>query len=272
MDIRRIEDRAPLLEHEGTTTVWYLYGVREAFDATAGGHLELVSEFEVAGGAAVHPHHHPTHEYYYVTSGHGLMTVEGETAPIAPGDLVTIPPGAVHSLTSATEHAPIHCFCFAVGEPGAPAVDYTTDDAGGTVAPQIGATALETRSIAAVAPRLEHEGPVAVWWLVPPRALFDGTAGAHLELVNEFEVAGGGAVHPHAHPTWEFYYGITGRGVMTIDGRERIVGPGDLVPIPPDAVHSIRPIGPHAPVRCFCFAVGLPGHGPYDYRSDREAA
>jgi hypothetical protein len=29
---------------------------------------------------------------------------------------------------------------------------------------------------------------------------------------------------------------------MTISGEERQVGPGDLITIPPDAVHSIRPL------------------------------
>jgi mannose-6-phosphate isomerase-like protein (cupin superfamily) len=272
MDIRRIEDRPPRVEHEGTTTVWWLYDAREALDATAGGHLELVSEFEVAGGSAVHPHRHPTHEFYYVTAGHGVMTIEQESAPIAPGDLVTIPPGAVHSLAPVSEHAPIHCFCFAVAEPGAEPVDYTSEGGAASAPAPSEAPDLAIRSIRSIAPTSEHEGTVTVWWLVPPRALQRETAGVHLELVNEFEVAGGGAVHPHAHPTWEFYYGLSGRGVMTIEGVEQLVGPGDLVPIPPDATHSIRAAGPHAPVRCFCFAVGLPGRAAYDYGRDRAAA
>jgi mannose-6-phosphate isomerase-like protein (cupin superfamily) len=36
-------------------------------------------------------------------------------------------------------------------------------------------------------------------------------SGGHLELVSEFEVMGDGEVHPHHHPTFEFYYVITGR-------------------------------------------------------------
>jgi mannose-6-phosphate isomerase-like protein (cupin superfamily) len=119
---------------------------------------------------------------------------------------------------------------------------------------------------------MEHNGTVAVWWLVAPRELADETAGAHLELVNEFEVAGGGAVHTHAHATYEFYYGLTGRGVMTINGEDREIGTGDLVVIPPNAAHSIRPVGDRAPVRCFCFAVGLGGTPAYDYAHDQVTA
>ena len=71
MDVRSIEDVAPVVEHNGTVPVWWLVSPREMEAVTAGGHLELVSEFEVAGGGLVDPHSHPTHEFYYVTSGRG---------------------------------------------------------------------------------------------------------------------------------------------------------------------------------------------------------
>ena len=48
---------------------------------------------------------------------------------------------------------------------------------------------------------------------------------------------------PHEHPTHEFYFVMTGRGVMTVGDEDRAVGPGDLVYIPPDTVHSLRPTG-----------------------------
>ena len=82
MDVRSIEQYAPRLQHYGSTKVWWLQEAREMFAQTAGGHLELVSEFEIAGGGAVHPHSHPTYEFYYVTSGYGRMTVGIETREI----------------------------------------------------------------------------------------------------------------------------------------------------------------------------------------------
>jgi quercetin dioxygenase-like cupin family protein len=127
MDVRSIEKCAPRLQHHGSTAVWWLQEAREMFTQTAGGHLELISEFEIAGGGAVHPHKHPTYEFYYVTSGHGRMTIEKETREIRPGDLVCIPPDAVHSLEPMTPHAPIHCFCFAIAVPGAAPIDYTSE-------------------------------------------------------------------------------------------------------------------------------------------------
>ena len=66
------------------------------------------------------------HEFYYVTSGRGLMTIGDETREINQGDLVHIPPDTVHSLRPVSHHAPIHCFCFAVGLRDAAPVDYTS--------------------------------------------------------------------------------------------------------------------------------------------------
>jgi quercetin dioxygenase-like cupin family protein len=123
---------------------------------------------------------------------------------------------------------------------------------------------MDVRNSALIEPVVEHNGTTPVWYFVQPREMKDLTQGGHLELVNEFEVADGGYVDPHSHPTHEFYYVTSGTGVMTIDGESRDIGPGDLVYIPPDLVHSLRPTG-DAAIRCFCFAVAVEGAGPIDY-------
>lgn len=124
---------------------------------------------------------------------------------------------------------------------------------------------MDVRCAAQVEPEVEHDGTVPVWWLVPPGQLADATAGGSLELVSEFEVAPGGAVAPHQHPTHEFYYVLSGRGDMTVGDETRPVGPGDLVRIPPDTVHSLATVPRGEAVRCFCFAVAVAGAGPVDY-------
>ena len=126
---------------------------------------------------------------------------------------------------------------------------------------------MDVRSIVDVEPEVEHNGTVPVWYLVHPREMKDLTEGGHLELVNEFEVANGGFVFPHSHPTHEFYYVTSGRGIMVIGEEEREISQGDLVHIPPDAVHSLRPVSDHAPIHCFCFAVGVKESAPVDYTS-----
>ena len=76
---------------------------------------------------------------------------------------------------------------------------------------------------------------------------------------------GGGEVFPHSHPTHEYYYIISGRGFINIEGDERAVQAGDLVYIPPDKVHSARPATTNASLRAVSFAVGVPGADPIDY-------
>ena len=78
MDVRSIEDTEPVVEHNGTVPVWWLVNAREMKEITDGGYLELVNEFEVPGGGQVFPHSHPTHEFYYVMTGRGIMTIEDE--------------------------------------------------------------------------------------------------------------------------------------------------------------------------------------------------
>jgi len=111
MDVRSIVDVEPEVEHNGTVPVWYLVHPREMKDLTEGGHLELVNEFEVANGGFVFPHSHPTHEFYFVMSGRGVMTIDGEDRDVSPGDLVTslrtrstacAPPVVVRSIASAS--------------------------------------------------------------------------------------------------------------------------------------------------------------------------
>jgi len=110
--------------HRESIHVWWLVRPRELRAQTRGGFLELVSEFDVQPGAEVAPHSHPTHEWYYVLSGVGTMQIEDAEQAVAPGDLVYIPPGSVHSLRS-TDDGAIRCLCFAIAEPDAPEIDYT---------------------------------------------------------------------------------------------------------------------------------------------------
>ena len=124
---------------------------------------------------------------------------------------------------------------------------------------------MDVRSIEDVRPSPMHQGTVPVWWLWEPRALKEATAGGYLELIAEFAVEAGGQLHPHSHHTHEFYYVVSGRGVMILEGEEREVVPGDLIHIPPDALHSMRPISANASIRCLVFAIGLPGTPELDY-------
>lgn len=101
----------PIEEHNGTVTSWFLVGMEEMRDATAGSFLQFIDEFEVAAGVAIEPHHHNTHEFYYVLDGGGEMRVGTGRQDIAPRDLVHIPPNEPHTLRGGPDG--VRCLAFA---------------------------------------------------------------------------------------------------------------------------------------------------------------
>ena len=48
-----------------------------------------------------------------------------------------------------------------------------------------------------------------------------------------------GEMERHRHPKEEVYFFFKGNGFVYVDGEELPVGPGDVVRIPPDAVHTV---------------------------------
>jgi len=54
----------------------------------------------VAPGQTTWLHALRTTEVYYILSGRGTMHIDGETAPVRPGDAVYIPPSAKQQITN----------------------------------------------------------------------------------------------------------------------------------------------------------------------------
>ena len=52
------------------------------------------------GGETQRHYHRDAEEIYYVIEGEGDMELDGERAPVSPGDAVLIPPGAWHQVRS----------------------------------------------------------------------------------------------------------------------------------------------------------------------------
>jgi len=84
---------------------------------------------------------------------------------------------------------------------------------------------------------LEHEGEAKVWHLLEK--------GECLTVDHVEEVMVEKELKPHRSkfPAEEFYYILKGRGIMYIDGEEKEVYPGDLIYIPPGALHGIKVVG-----------------------------
>jgi quercetin dioxygenase-like cupin family protein len=76
------------------------------------------------------------------------------------------------------------------------------------------------------------------------RTLFSGdrTPSAGL-TAGVAELEPGGWLGLHRHTPAEIYYGLEGRGVATIEGKDYDIAPGTAVFIPGDAEHGVRNIG-----------------------------
>jgi len=62
---------------------------------------QSLAEATLPPGTSTTKHRHlKSEEIYYILSGHGLMTVGGETQEVMPHDAVLTPPGTPHELAN----------------------------------------------------------------------------------------------------------------------------------------------------------------------------
>lgn len=65
----------------------------------ADGRPQMLNWSRMPAGGAFRPHYHEDmQEVFVITTGRAEITVDGETARLAAGDVVTIPAGAVHAM------------------------------------------------------------------------------------------------------------------------------------------------------------------------------
>lgn len=58
---------------------------------------------DVAPGSRQRPHDHPSEQVYMITAGRGRMLVEEEEREVGSGELVCVPPGAVHGIENTSQ-------------------------------------------------------------------------------------------------------------------------------------------------------------------------
>jgi quercetin dioxygenase-like cupin family protein len=90
--------------------------IAETFIAHGGGSAQMLLDSRVLRGIlflahglikpgkTIESHRDPYEEIYFILSGEGLMSVDGEERQVKPGDAIWIPQGAAHSLFNNTEN------------------------------------------------------------------------------------------------------------------------------------------------------------------------
>lgn len=100
----------------------------------------------------------------------------------------------------------------------------------------------------------EDVGDESVSWLIDRDIVKRTTAGSFVDFVVEVEVRANGSTSPHEHPAHEWFYLLSGRGVVSVGDEEQTVEAGDCVYIPPGLVHRLRSAN-DSPVRMLAFGV-----------------
>lgn len=105
MEIRNLSQQKPFTTKDGST-------IRSILDAAnAPVRKQSLAEARIeAGGATERHYHRRSEEFYFILEGSGVMEVDGETAEVAEGDAILIPPGAWHVL-QARETVRMLCCC-----------------------------------------------------------------------------------------------------------------------------------------------------------------
>jgi mannose-6-phosphate isomerase-like protein (cupin superfamily) len=105
MEIRKYAEQVPFTTKDGST-------IRSLLDlSNATVRNQSLAEATIpAGGETQRHYHRQSEEFYYITSGTGLMEVDGVEKAVGPGDAVLIPAGAWHQIR-AMEPLEFLCCC-----------------------------------------------------------------------------------------------------------------------------------------------------------------
>ena len=84
-------------------------------------------------------------------------------------------------------------------------------------------------------------------------------ASSELQYIGAYEYAPGGWISEHTHSRAEQWYFIqSGRGIMRVGDEEKEAGPGTIVFVPHDTIHSYEVVGDE-PLRILNIATWWPG-------------
>lgn len=105
MEIRNKAEQAPFTTKDGSTITSLLDS------ANAPVKNQSLAEASIPAGGSTQRHYHKdSEEFYYISSGSGIMEIDGDIRKVGVGDAILIPPGAWHEIR-AIEGLVFLCCC-----------------------------------------------------------------------------------------------------------------------------------------------------------------
>ncbi|HAM72805.1 MAG TPA: hypothetical protein DCM86_14280 [Verrucomicrobiales bacterium] len=105
MEVRQLAQAPPFVTKDGSE-IRELLAYRNSLIRN-----QSLAEARLPVGGSTQEHYHVrSEEIYFITSGAGRIRIEGEIAPVRPGDAIAIPPGRRHKLWN-TGKEPLCLLC-----------------------------------------------------------------------------------------------------------------------------------------------------------------
>ena len=98
MIVENLNAQAPFTTKDGST-------IRSILDrSNAPVENQSLAEASLPPGCSTQKHYHKlSEEIYFILQGQGIMSLNGESKEVGPGDAILIPPGAWHTIEAKTE-------------------------------------------------------------------------------------------------------------------------------------------------------------------------
>lgn len=116
MQIQSAKTITPVILHEAVK-VWGFIPKFSVYEETKDTYLESVEEFSLEPGIRAEPHHHDTHEFFYILEGSATVQIEHEARICSRGDLIRIPRNAVHTARAGVSGVRALAFSVSYQEP-----------------------------------------------------------------------------------------------------------------------------------------------------------
>jgi mannose-6-phosphate isomerase-like protein (cupin superfamily) len=209
----------------------------------SGRQLRLIHDVTLPAGAVIGTHSHESDaEYYYFLSGRGRMTLDGKVHEVCPGDVSVVFPGGSHGLANESDS---ELRMIAISIPG--------EEPGSSVS---GKTFLRLADERPPEPTHRCHGGVGT---IQVRKVINREADVTrlLRIMHDDVIPVGTTigVHEHGHENdEEYYYILSGGGVMVLDGERHEVGAGDIGCVFPGGSHGFE-CSPEQDTRMFVVGV-----------------
>ena len=233
------------------------YRVAELVNQATGSVHTGLSMNALAAGGTIHPHVHAFEEGFYILSGGAIVTIDGVSVRLGPGDYGAAKVGTPHAWR-AGDGGEVRWLQMAAPQPKAPGAerdtfflkDRTVPADGGSLEPGASGGRILGHFDASQIPSADErrtgggtglEGVFLKW-------LLDENAGTRHHRLLFIEYQPGVSIGLHDHTFEEAYFLLSGEVEGTLDGKTYRATPGDVLWTSVGCVHAFGNVG-REPVR-----------------------